>query len=414
MVSVSRNRARNITLSLMIVISAMTVTLTLLVWQTHRSQWSQPFEVLAENPFVPYLTGHITLERPGVVFTATPKGLIQRKSLARRLKMPNPHEPAIIGDHVQERYFPFRNGRFTGGHPEPVMLVIENVLVNSESVFIQDNNYVMLSRACHPRYWEAFYRAPEQVTHNYTCYEHVISVGHQHSSDFGHWFLEVLPAIAAMPDDIRKRSMIILPRNGPHIVDGLRLLGINQSQLVVGETATVFAKRLYTVEMPMCGDLSRDLVLNFRKILAAKFGLGKKKPTKFVMYNRENMSRAIGNYKELKAAVREKWPHIEWEEAVVKGTMREQALYFDQVKFLFCVHGSIEANLIFMQEDTAVVDLQMEQWLLSFLYLSAFTGKYVTVGQDVAISWRSLTPNIVDIEYVLTLIESGLRQVKAI
>ena len=398
----------------MLLISLITFGLLLIIWQTHRERLVRPFEFGTAKSTIPLAFGQITLHLPKVVFTGAPKGLLDRRSLANRIPMPKPHEPAVIGDAARSHGMVFQHGKFWRFLNDPVMLIIEDAFVTSENVLIQDNNYVMLTRACHPKYWEAFYRPPVSITYNYTGYESVVCVGHQHSSDFGHWFLEVLPALAALPKEVLRHSVVLLPRNGSHILDGLNLLGVNASQLVVGDERLVYAKRLYTVDMPLCGDLSSHLVLNFRKLLAQKFGLGKKEPTKFLTYNRENMSRAIGNYKELMEAVKKKWPHIQWEEAVIPKTISEQAKYFDDVKFLFCVHGSIEANLIFMQENTVVVDLQMEQWLWSFIYLSAYTGKYITVGQDPAISWRSLRPNIVDIEYVLTLIESGLRQIKAI
>jgi hypothetical protein len=79
------------------------------------------------------------------------------------------------------------------------------------------------------------------------------------------------------------------------------------------------------------------------------------------------MSRAIANYEEIQEAVRNEFPSIPWKDSFNFLTLKEQAAYFDDVKFLFGVHGSVVANMIFMQHNTAIVDLQMDQWLLSFL-----------------------------------------------
>ena len=62
-----------------------------------------------------------------------------------------------------------------------------------------------------------------------------------------------------------------------------------------------------------------------------------------------------------------------------------------------------------MQDNTAVVDLQMEQWLLSFLWLTAYTGKYMVVGRDPRISWRGLAPNQIDVSYVIELVGKALK-----
>jgi hypothetical protein len=163
-----------------------------------------------------------------------------------------------------------------------------------------------------------------------------------------------------------------------------------------------------------CGDLTRFLIASLTKLFTERFGLGHVTPTKFELYNRWNMSRAIGNFKELMDATKAKWPAIPWEECRHYNTLKEQAKFFDGVKFLFGVHGSVLANIIFMRPDTAVVDLQMEQWLLSFLWLSAYTGKYMVAGRDPRISWRGKTPNMIDIGYVLQLFEKALVSIKAI
>jgi hypothetical protein len=109
-----------------------------------------------------------------------------------------------------------------------------------------------------------------------------------------------------------------------------------------------------------------------------------------------------------------KWPAIPWEECPHYMTLKEQAQFFDTVKFLFSLHGSVLANIIFMPPDTAVVDLQMEKWLLAFQWLAAYTGKYMVIGRDKRISWRGKEPNILNIAYVLRLFEKALTYIKAI
>jgi hypothetical protein len=164
----------------------------------------------------------------------------------------------------------------------------------------------------------------------------------------------------------------------------------------------------------VCGDLNAYLVTNLRVRFIKAFNLHRHPPQKFLTFNRRNMSRCIGNYDELQAALRNEFPSIPWEDSQNFLKLREQALYFDDVKFLFGVHGSVLANMIFMQDNTAVVDLQMEQWLLSFLWLAGYTGKYLVVGRDPQITWRGREPNILNISYVLSLIKAGLDALGAI
>jgi hypothetical protein len=226
--------------------------------------------------------------------------------------------------------------------------------------------------------------------------------------------LEVFPAYAVIPKDILERSVVVVPERYDHVVDGFAFLGVSPDQIVAGVNIPVFALEFYIADFIICGDLNVFLITTLRKMFIERFNLHQKPPQKFLTFNRWKMSRAIGNYDELKAAVKEKWPAIPWEDSLHLKTLAEQAAYFDDVKFLFGVHGSVLANIIFMQDNTVVVDLQMEQWLLSFLWLSAYTGKHIVVGRDPRITWRGLTPNIIEIPYVLSLFEAGLKAIEAI
>jgi hypothetical protein len=245
-------------------------------------------------------------------------------------------------------------------------------------------------------------------------YESAICLGHQHSSDFGHWFLEVFPAYAALPTDLLRKSVVVVPEPYHHVFDGFAYLGVRPNQIIAGVNIPIFAKEFYTVDFIICGDLNKFLITKLRARFVESFNLCKEKPAKFLTFNRRNMSRSIGNYEELRTAIRERFPSIPWEDSLNLLTLKEQAVYFDKVKFLFGVHGSVLANIIFMQDDTAVLDLQMEQWLLSFLWLAAYTGKFMVVARDHRIGWRTLTPNIVDIELVLSMVKAGLEAISAI
>jgi hypothetical protein len=367
---------------------------------------------IAITRFAPFGYGNITLDHPTVVMNAALEGTITDTQLSQSLPYPPPHNPVLIGG--PGGVFPYTNNAFIGDTAGFRWLYLENVTFTSENVILSKNRYLMLTHACHPRYWEGIYQQPERVTYSYAMYESAICIGHQHSSDFGHWFLEVLPAYAAIPRDTLLSSIVVLPEYHDYIADHLAVFGVHPSQIVTGLQLTVFARHFYTAEFTVCGDLLAYLITNFRNFVIEKFGLARTPPHRFMLHNRWNMSRAIGNWVELVDAVREKWPNVKWEECPVVLGLQRSAVFFDQVKLLFGVHGSIMANVMFMQPNTSLVSLDMEQWLLSFFWLSAFTGKYVTAGRDMRITWRGLTPNIVDVPYVVSLIGNGLEQLKVV
>jgi hypothetical protein len=312
-------------------------------------------------------------------------------------------------------FFPYIGGHWTVPVPDRFLFMrLDNMTFTTENVYLYDNQYVVKTESCHPRYWGMFYRAPERVTHEYAMYESAICLGHQHSADFGHWFLEVLPAYSVIPREILFNSVIVLPEFHDYLVDHLSVLGVHESQLVTGLGVTVFARRLYTAEFTFCGDLVKFLIVSFRNLIIRKLKLGVVAPSRFMLHNRWNMSRAVANWGELVSGIKAKWPNVPWEECPVVIGLRKSAIFFDRVKMLFGVHRSIMANIMFMQPDTSLVSLEMEQWLLSFLWLGAYTGKYITLGRDMKITWRGLTPHVVDVPYVLSLVKHGLEQLKVV
>lgn len=371
-------------------------------------------DVADKQMFIPYANESITLTKPGVEFNSRPHGLKWVKELFKNPKLPQPYNPVVIGNSAKEGMLVYNNNQFWGIKKEVTLIHMENVLFTSDNTLIQGNKYVMLTESCHPRYWQMFYTHPESVTYEYPCYESAISLGHQHSSDFGHWFLEVLPCYAVLPKEILQSSVVVVPYIAKHIIEGFKFIGVHESQIVAGVDIPVFAKKFYTVDFIICGDLNPYLITNMRKLFVERYGLWKSPPSRYITFNRRKMSRCMANYDEFRTRIADKWPSIPWEDGVSSSNLEEQAKYFDAVKFIFTIHGSILANIIFMQDNTAVVDLQMEQWLLSFLWLSAYTGKHIVVGRDPRISWRGLTPNVVDLDYALQLVEAGLRAIQAV
>ena len=199
-----------------------------------------------------------------------------------------------------------------------------------------------------------------------------------------------------------------------NIYQGLETLGVKREQIVADYNNAFYADSLYTLEFRFCGDLIPFLIINLRDHFVKQFKLDYIKPFRFVAFNRKNMSRRIGNFNELMDLLCKKFLNIKWEEAKVSETLTEQAKYFNEVKFIFSIHDSIFANTIFVQPGATVVNMQIEQWLSSFLYLARYTDKIMVTGRDPKISWRGLKPNILNLEYVETFVERALKKLELI
>ena len=285
---------------------------------------------------------------------------------------------------------------------------IHNVVFSTECVIIKENGYHTFKHACHPRYWRI--GLPYHTPHiTYEMYDKVISIGHQHSSDWGHWFLEVFPGYVALPEELLHNCFICLPFARDFIINNLLSIGVQPWQIIEGDNKRYYANTFYTIESLWCGDLNRFLLVNMKYYFFKKFKLDLIKPSRCLLYNRaKGMNRRIKNFDEFFNAVQEKWPQFIWESIYPPAFIEECTRYFASVQLFFAIHGSILANEIFMHAGTVVVELQMSAWLLSFINLGPMTGIYQIEGRDSNVVYRDLEESTLDLQYLMRLIKAGL------
>ena len=289
------------------------------------------------------------------------------------------------------------------------ILTLHNVVFSTECVIIKPNGYHTFKHECHPRYWNIGlpYHTPYI---EYEKYDRVICIGHQHTCDWGHRSIEVLPAIIALPEEYKINSYIALPFAYDYVVDNLMAIGIQRWQILDGDNKRYYANTFFTVESRWCGDLNRYIVVNMKQFFSKKFNLENISSYRYVLYNREKgMSRRISNFDDLVQAVKANITEYKWEVGETIFNIEEASKYFASIKLFFAVHGAIIANEIYMRVGSVVIELQMESWLLSYVFLGPMTGIIQIEGRDCSISYRSKEENKVDIDYCVSLIKTGVK-----
>lgn len=160
-----------------------------------------------------------------------------------------------------------------------------------------------------------------------------------------------------------------------------------------------------------CGDLNKYLIVNLEKILKQKFKTDQYTPVKYLFYNRkQGMSRYIKNYDMFLRALRLIHPLHKWEIAEHFSNLTAQASYFAQTKIFIAIHGSILSNMLFMHPKTGIIEIQFDQWLISFILLAGYTNKIHVIGRDMQISWRNAKPNNINVKNTMQLVERLLQE----
>ena len=193
--------------------------------------------------------------------------------------------------------------------------------------------------------------------------DHLVAVGHRYNYKFGHWFLDGLFPLMLIPEDIKRKSMIVLQCVNYYIKETLTLQGIYEDQWLVleDEEDWVFAKNLYVVynPMPYLSHFSTAIV-NFSRKFSLIYGLNKIEARDFALSNREKFTRRyITNFNLFVLYVNIEFPKYKWIELkTTYASIRESAIDFARLKFLFIPTGSNMIPILFMKSGGMIVDMQ--------------------------------------------------------
>ncbi|EAX96569.1 hypothetical protein TVAG_041710 [Trichomonas vaginalis G3] len=282
----------------------------------------------------------------------------------------------------------------------------ENVICRTDLSFYSNNSIYMQNVNCRTRFYNYSSKEHPYIDIKYNSYDNVICIGHQHSSDFGHWMIETFPLMWYIPKSVLNQSVIAIPRISQFVVDCLSILGVKKSSIIYGDDLYFHAKKLHTVTAPYCDYISYQAILNHRKNIVNSLSLDKVKPSRLVFFNRKRgMSRYLANIEMLIEEASRKYTNSTFELGIFYDRIVDQIKYFNEIKLLMAVHGSLMANLIFMQPETYVIEIQMEHIFFCFLRTAIFTGKKVTVVRDQSISYRSIQDNMVNISMAMSALD---------
>ena len=193
--------------------------------------------------------------------------------------------------------------------------------------------------------------------------KHLIAIGHCYHRHYGHWFCDTLAPLELIPEEIKNKSMILMQDDAFHMNETLLAEGFNEKQFLIVKDLKewVFAENLYCVGYPISylmyfGPAMRNLSIKLRKA----FGVYNSNATDFALANRSPKSRRhITNFQNFTDAVKKEFPKYHWIEiGDMFKTVKEAALIFSKIKFLFTSTGSNMIPTLFMPPGGVVVDLQ--------------------------------------------------------
>jgi capsular polysaccharide biosynthesis protein len=290
-------------------------------------------------------------------------------------------------------------------------ITMEDVYVNNEGIVIKDNVFYPGDCDCH---WQQCMNFDYGVFRKYWKfdeYDECICITHEYGWFFAHLIIDFLPRFFLVPEEVRQRSNVIVTSAFPQMIEALSLVGIKNSQIVYLEPERLIkVNTLHTVAPITCTKFYGNLLLNMRKIIADRYGLDKRPPTNYIIYNRENAQyRVITNFDEITKAIKLSFPKYRWKNFKIPSCLVDQFKYFNSIRVFIAVHGAAFANTLFMQPETVCGEVQVDRWVDNYLWTSLLTNVYHIVARDSKILWREEGgSNQLSIDMMIKLAEMAL------
>ncbi|EAY17275.1 hypothetical protein TVAG_266380 [Trichomonas vaginalis G3] len=132
------------------------------------------------------------------------------------------------------------------------------------------------------------------------AYDNVIVLGHVGVGLFGHFMNEVLTQLVLFPEEIQRKSYIIVKGNRSMWEGIMTVLGFEGRTIVLQPKQWIYCENLYTVVEPRPhGGYYGPAIDNLHTVLRKAFNISHIIPTKIEFLNRKGPLRVVENYGEL-------------------------------------------------------------------------------------------------------------------
>ena len=211
-------------------------------------------------------------------------------------------------------------------------------------------------------------------------YDMLICHSHYFLFYYGHVFMDYLAPLILYPRYLRERAHIVVTMRMNVYADALDILGFTPDRRVYLKAHEyAHARILYTFQPGGCLDFIGEAFHQVRNLIHKQYHLENIVPTRYVLYNRENKRRVIGNFKDLLLLANKLHPDIKWEERPLVTKLNESAVYCASIKMFFSVSSSCVSNNIFMHKGSSLIEIVLTGTNYCHCYTSRVVGLLHTI-----------------------------------
>jgi hypothetical protein len=198
-----------------------------------------------------------------------------------------------------------------------------------------------------------------------------------HTMVYFHLFAENIPLLWALGPDIVARSIILHTQHMNFAVlrDSLQLLDLTPKGFLVPGDAPLSIVRLHITNPCVVAGFFPCALGAARDHIWAKLGLYTVEATLSAALNREKRSRRLTNFGEMVDAVNAAVEEVRFIKIKrLRMTLVNQIKTFRTFKCVLSVRGSVLTNVLWMQRESAIIEIQSKSCDDAFIRLSRFCG----------------------------------------
>lgn len=220
-----------------------------------------------------------------------------------------------------------------------------------------------------------------------------VSLLSSYTLNFAHWLMDCLPRLALL-ESLNNDFKFIIPNESPnYLVNSLKLLGIQENQLVKIKEESIIVENLILCHAAQkAGRPSKTHLLTVRDRLVAPFMDYKNRcltPPRRIYVSRAHSSRKIINENEILEILEDHDFKIIYCE---KMSLLDQINLFSNAEVILGPHGAGMYNQIFCDSGTIIIEIyNKEYWHHSSRIISSFMGHphWHIFGENVDEDWQT-------------------------
>jgi hypothetical protein len=242
-------------------------------------------------------------------------------------------------------------------------------------------------------------------------FEHVFAVCECYITNYGHFTQDIIGSLLCVPPEMLMKCSFVLSRraNSSFVHEALGWFGLGDRLVVLTRQVYIWANNVYRFDPSRCGEQDPALLMRFRGFVSHKFDLDRKHARRCSFMNRNASEfRHIANMDEIFRYCQATFPEFPWEWIRSTGSIRINAILWNNVRFFMAPTGAGCANNLYMQPGIVFCEIHADSGFMHHVHVAQIIGLHCIVARLPQMRHFGLSTNILPLAKARLLLAQAL------